>query len=59
MLKGLKAMFGFGQRLERPDPDPITAQITIASQRSARANSQAREVLREMLDRNDTLRGHR
>jgi hypothetical protein len=52
-------MFGYGQPRERPNPDPITAQITVASQRSARANSQARQVLREMLERNDNLRSDR
>ncbi len=58
MLKGLKTMFGIGQTRERANPDPITAQVTIASQRNERASEKARQVLREVLERNDALRGN-
>jgi hypothetical protein len=60
MLEGLKSMFGYGATRERPNPDPITAQITVASQRNERASRQARAVLREVLERNDDrLRGNK
>lgn len=56
MIGKLKAMLGLSRRLERPQPDPISAQIAIASQRNEAASQRAREVLEEMLARNDGLR---
>lgn len=60
MIRKLKAMLGFASRkLERPKPDPISAEIAIASQRNEAASVRARLVLEEMLARNDGLRGSR
>lgn len=56
MIERLKAMLGLSRRHEQPQPDPISAQIAIASQRNEAASQRAREVLGEMLDRNDGLR---
>lgn len=51
-------MFGFGQTRERPHIDPIRASIIVASQRNERASENVREVLRDMLERNDIIRGN-
>jgi uncharacterized protein Yka (UPF0111/DUF47 family) len=40
-------------------PDPIRAQIIVASQRNERAAEEARHALQEMLDRRDNLSGPR
>jgi hypothetical protein len=53
MFGKLKAMFGFTQpKLERPNPDPISAQITIATQR----NADAAQKLNALISRdNDSM----
>lgn len=57
MFGRLKAMFGYSRALERPNPDPIRAQIVVATQRNERAGENARNALAELLDRNDGIRG--
>lgn len=61
MLERLKVMLGFktgGYSQERPKPDLITGQLTIATQRNIAAGETARQVLREVLERNDSLKGY-
>lgn len=59
MLERLKSMlFGTTTR-ERAAPDPIRAQVVIATQRNERASENARQALAELLERNDGLRGTR
>lgn len=59
MIERLKRMLGFNNsKLERPSPDPITAEVVIATQRNVRASENARNALSELLNRNDGLQGH-
>lgn len=55
MIGKLLAMFGLATR--KVKPDPISAEIAIASQRNEQASLKARIVLEELLSRNDGLRG--
>lgn len=59
MLGKLKSMLGIraARKLERPKPDLIAAELTVALQRNEAASVKARQVLEEMLARNDGLRG--
>lgn len=56
MLKRFKSMLGFTRKLERPNPDAISASLVIASQRNERASDNAKKVLIELLEANDQLR---
>lgn len=49
-------MLGLAPKRERPQPDPIAASVAIAVQRNEAAGQRARQVLEEMLVRNDGLR---
>ena len=57
MIRKLKAMFGITNK--SPQPDLITAQVAIASQRNEAAGQRARQALEDMLERNDSLRGYK
>ncbi len=56
MIGRLKTMFGLSSKSEKVSLDPISAQIFIATQRNEAASQRARQVLEEMLIRNDGLR---
>lgn len=49
-------MFGFAPKLEPPKPDPLSAQIKIASQRNERASQSVQDELEEILKMSDTMR---
>ena len=49
ILKKVKAMLGFNRRDERPNPDPIRADVTRALQANERAAGQAQRALEELL----------
>ena len=49
----------FGITNKSPQPDLITAQVAIASQRNEAAGQRARQALEDMLERNDSLRGYK
>lgn len=52
------AMFGFAARTdERPNKDPIRADVTRALQANERAGENARQALEDLLKRNDGLKG--
>ena len=57
MLERLKSMLFGATTRERAAPDPIRAQVVIATQRNERASENARQALAELLERNDGLRG--
>jgi hypothetical protein len=57
MIRKLKAMLGLAPKRERPQPDPIAASVAIAVQRNEAAGMRARQVLEEVLAKNDAIRG--
>ncbi len=57
MIRELKQMFGISARSTSSSPDPIAVDLSVAIQRNARASEKARDLLRDMLERSDEIKG--
>lgn len=59
MLRKIKAMFGISSQKHAIREDPVSVQVAVAVRRNEQAGERARDVIKEMLERNDSFKDAR